>query len=203
MLTVEPYYTVEPGKILTCTDHSFVFCGQILQFSETVLQLGNRLKYYLSLRYGGHLLKTRFLTRAANSLFATFNDVGPAMLFYLFQSHCLALYGCVLWKLSSDSLRVLEVAFNICLRHIWYLPLRTHIGILHSCADLQSVYNMIYLRSQKFLSRTSSSSSSLVCAVFRESPVYTFAGLNLVYGGRYKRVYMCDDKYCAESFVHC
>ena len=61
---------------------------------------------------------------------------------------------------------------------------------------------MIYLRSQKFLSRTSSSSSSLVCAVFRESPVYTFAGLNLVYGGRYKRVYMCDDKYCAESFVH-
>ena len=48
MLKVEPYYTVEPGKILTCTDHSFVFCGQILQFSETVLQLGNRLKYYLS-----------------------------------------------------------------------------------------------------------------------------------------------------------
>ena len=35
-------------------------------------------------------------------------------------------------------------------------------------------------------------------AVFREYPVYTFAGLNLVYGARYKRVYTRDDKYCAD-----
>ena len=34
--------------------------------------------------------------------------------------------------------------------------------------------------------------------MFRDSPVYTFAGHNLVYGARYKRVYMRDDKYCAD-----
>ena len=37
-----------------------------------------------------------------------------------------------------------------------------------------------------------------MCAVFQDSPVYTSAGLNLVYGACYKRAYMCDDKYCAD-----
>ena len=90
-------------------------------------------------------------------------------------------------KLSCDSLRILEVAFNLCLRHIWSLSLQTHIEILHSCADLQSFYNMIHLHAQKFLNRTSSSSSLLMHAVFHDSPVYTFAGLNLVYGAHYKK----------------
>ena len=37
-----------------------------------------------------------------------------------------------------------------------------------------------------------------MCVVFQDSPVYTSAGLNLVYGACYKRAYMCDDKYCAD-----
>ena len=118
----------------------FSFCGSTLQFSPTVLHLGNKLSYDLC-DDQDILLKSRYLSRAANSLFSTFPKVGPIPLSYLFSSYCLALYGCELWNLSSPGLKAIEVTFNKCLRRIWGLPPRTHTGILHCCAGFQSIYN--------------------------------------------------------------
>ena len=109
----------------------FSFCGSTLQFSPTVLHLGNKLSYDLC-DDQDILLKSRYLSRAANSLFSTFPKVGPIPLSYLFSSYCLALYGCELWNLSSPGLKAIEVTFNKCLRRIWGLPPRTHTGILHA-----------------------------------------------------------------------
>ena len=131
-------------------DVCFNFFGQSLQFADSVLHLGNRLKYDLS-DTEDILLKTRYLIGAANNLFTTLGYVGPSLLSHLFQSHCLALYGCELWKLSSKSLRVLEVAFNNCLRRIWSLSANTHTSILHYCANMLSIYNLVFSRSAKFI----------------------------------------------------
>ena len=163
-----------------------------------MLHLGNRLKYDLS-DTEDILLKTRYLIGAANNLFTTLGYVGPSLLSHLFQSHCLALYGCELWKLSSKSLRVLEVAFNNCLRRIWSLSANTHTSILHYCANMLSIYNLVFSRSAKFIDRASNSSNLLVRAVFRDSSVlvYSFAGLNSVFGSQYLKLYHDDDKYCA------
>ena len=179
-------------------DVCFNFFGQSLQFADSVLHLGNRLKYDLS-DTEDILLKTRYLIGAANNLFTTLGYVGPSLLSHLFQSHCLALYGCELWKLSSKSLRVLEVAFNNCLRRIWSLPANTHTSILHYCANMLSIYNLVFSRSAKFIDRASNSSNLLVRAVFRDSSVlvYSFAGLNSVFGSQYLKIYHDDDKYCA------
>ena len=66
----------------------FSFCGSTLQFSPTVLHLGNKLSYDLC-DDQDILLKSRYLSRAVNSLFSTFPKVGPIPLSYLFSSYCL------------------------------------------------------------------------------------------------------------------
>ena len=86
--------------------------------------------------------------------------IHPACILHIKDSVCIELLGvlCTLPNFKNIGgaraplappflllcLRILEVAFNNCLRCIWSLPLQTHIGILHSCADLQSVYNTIH-----------------------------------------------------------
>ena len=77
-----------------------------LQLATSVVHLGNRLTSNLS-DDDDILLKTRYMSRAANSLFASFGNIGPVPLTYLFQSYCLVLYGCALWKLSCRSLKTL------------------------------------------------------------------------------------------------
>ena len=143
------------------------------------------------------LLKSRHLSRAANCLFTTFSFLSPSPLSYLFSSFCLSLYGCVLWKLSSPALRGLEVTFNNCLRRIWNLPRNTHTGILHCCAGLFSIFNTVFSRSSKFLSRAANSNNMLVQAVFHDPSIYTFAGFNLQHGRTFLKEYPYDDIYCA------
>ena len=181
----------------------FSFCGSTLQFSPTVLHLGNKLSYDLC-DDQDILLKSRYLSRAANSLFSTFPKVGPIPLSYLFSSYCLALYGCELWNLSSPGLKAIEVTFNKCLRRIWGLPPRTHTGILHCCAGFQSIYNTVFSRSHNFIQRAGRSNNSLVKAVFNDNLAYTFAGHNIFFGSSYRKNYSSDDQKCAgvlRSFI--
>ena len=99
---------------------------------------------------------------------------------YLFFSYCLALYGCALWKQSSHALKGLEVMLNNCLRRIWNLPPRTHTCILQCCTGIhvQSIYNIVFSRSHRFIGRSICSSNTLVRAVFSDNFAYTFAKYN-------------------------
>ena len=62
-----------------------------------------------------------------------------------------------------------------------------------------SIYNLVFSRSAKFIDRASNSSNLLVQDFFRDSSVlvYSFAGLNSVFGSQYLKIYHDDDKYCA------
>ena len=78
-------------------------------------------------------------------------------------------------------------------------PAQTHTGILHCCAGLQSLFNVVCARSCKFVQRSCKSLNPLVCAVFKESSflAYSFAGMNLQCGAKFLKVYTRDDKICA------
>ena len=189
---------------------NFFFCGSSLQFSSTVLHLGNKLKYNLC-DDEDIVLKSRYLSRAANSLFSTFPKIGPVPLTYLFSSYCLALYGCELWNLSSPGLRSLEVILNKCLRRIWRLPSTTHTCILHRCAGVQSIFNTVHSRFLNFIKNAKVSSNYLVRAIFSQDLAYTPAGLNSLCGYKFLKNYSTEDGLCAEvlrdfllsSFVSC
>ena len=64
------------------------------------------------------------------------------------------------------------MAFNNCLRRIWSLPANTHTSILHYCANMLSIYNLVFSRSAKFIDRDFNSSNLLV---FRDSSVLVYS----------------------------
>ena len=79
------------------------------------------------------------MVKKTNCLLASFPRVGPFILTRLFQSYCLSLYGSALWSLSCPALHLIEVAFNRVLGRIWRLPYRSHTGIVHLVANLDSL----------------------------------------------------------------
>ena len=70
-----------------------------------------------------------------NDLFTTFGYL------VLPSCHtCFSLRKDASWNSLASQLRVLEVAFNDCLRRIWSLPANTYTAILHYCANMLSIY---------------------------------------------------------------
>ena len=100
--------------------------------------------------------------KKANCLLATFPRVGPFILTRHFQSYCLSLYGSGLWSLSCPALQNIVVAFNKTLRRIWSLPACSHTCIVYLVANLRSLFNVIYRRSNSLLHAAAHCPSMLV-----------------------------------------
>jgi len=137
------------------------FCGQLLPFLDTVSHLGHLLHYDLNDTEDVNS-KLRDMVRKANCLLATFPRVSPFILTRLFQSYCLSLYGSGLWTLSYPALQNIEVAFNKILRRIWSLPACSHTRIVHLVANLRSLFNVIFCRSNSLLHAAAHCPSALV-----------------------------------------
>ena len=136
------------------------------------------------------------MVRKANCLLASFPRVGPLVLTRLLQSYCLSLFGSALWSLSCPALYCIEVAFNRILRKIWHLPPRSHTGIVHSVAKLESLYNLIFRRSTTFTSSASKCPSKLVQSVF-EFIILPLCGYNMMFGARHLKQYDPQYRLCA------
>ena len=102
-------------------------------------------------------------------LLASFPRIGPFILTRLFQPYCLSLYGSALWTLSCPALRLIEVTFNRVLRRIWRLPSRSHTGIVHLVANLDSLFNFVFRRSNSLRYAAAKCPSVLVQSVFLQS----------------------------------
>ena len=94
------------------------------------------------------------------------------------------LYGCVLWSLSSVSLKSLQIAINKILRKIWHLPRHSHTSIVLCVAKILYIHEIIFKRFTNFFQRCTNSDIPLVNCVFQDSSyfVYTSTGYNHMYG---------------------
>ncbi len=144
-------------------------------------------------------LKLRVMVRKANCLFASFPGVGPSTLTRLFQSYFLSLHGFSLRSLCSPALHNIEVAFSKILRKIWRLNYRSHTAIVHLVARLDSLFNVVYRRSNSLLFADSKSPSALVRAVFRDSAsvCYSCSGYNNLFGTSHLQIYDPHSQLCA------
>ena len=132
------------------TSPTFLFAGQSLQLLDRAchLAIGHILR--LDLSDTDVILRVQTdMCRRANCPLSTFYAANPVVKTTLFRSFCLSrsLYGSALWRLSSSSLRSLEVTFNNLLRKIWKLPRQCHTSILHCTSSLQSLFNVVVYRS--------------------------------------------------------
>ena len=81
----------------------------------------------------------RDMNRKVNSILCTFGSVDPFIKCFLVKSFCLSLYGCTLWKLSTSSLKLIEISLNKLLRKVWNLPYNSHTSIVHCVAQTSSI----------------------------------------------------------------
>jgi len=139
------------------------------------------------------------MVRKANCLLANFPRVGPFILTRLFQSYCLSLYGSGLWTLSCPALLNIEVAFNKILCRIWSLPARSHTRIVHLVANLCSLFNVIFRRSNSLLHAAAHCPSALVQTIFCDSSLFcfSFCGYNNMFGDRHLKQYFVEEHFCA------
>ena len=129
------------------------------------------------------------MCRRASCLLSSFYAANPAVKTLLFRSFCLSLHGSALWRVSSFSLRTLEVTFNNLLRRIWKLPRHCHTSILHCTSSLQSLFNVVICRSSMLCQKARATGIPLICDIFTGAPQfsYTTFGFNASDYNRYWR----------------
>ena len=186
----------------------FIFLGQTLSLSNSISHLGHILTYNLSDDDDDICAISKDMCRKANCLLHTFSCCDPFVKTRLFSSFCLSLYGASLWRSSSPQLRALDVSFNNILRKIWSLPRHSHTGIVHSVARLESIYNIVVIRSRSLLASARRSKCALISDLFSEcaQSAYTTLGYkNLFFFIRDARSdphfnkHLDDDIYCIST----
>ena len=177
----------------------FFFSGHLLEFSDTVTHLGHVL--HCSLDDGPDIKRaTLEMCKKANVVLSTFSACDPHVKTVLFSSHCLSLYGGVLWDISCNQIKSLEVAFNNILRRIWKLPRNCHTRILHKVARLDSVFNRLVSWSNRFSIKICQSKSALLRSTFSRFLTCTITpvGHNHYVGQKYQKIYFQEDVICAD-----
>ena len=175
------------------------FCGQLLEFCNSVCHLGHYLTYNLS---DGEdiVFRSHDFLKKGNLLFYNFKFCSPSTLTFLLRCFCLSLYGCALWRLDSKAITGIEVAFNKVLRRIWNLPFNSHTRIVHCTAHLFSIFNLISACSSSLLFSALSCSSFPIAFIFCTCSdlAYTTTGFNCLFGNKFKKNYYPEDCYCAD-----
>ena len=182
--------------------NAFKFLGHSLTFAYSVTHLGHTLHF--SLDDTADIVRvTSDMCRKANYLLHIFSPCDPIVKTKLVVSHCLSLYGSVLWSLKNKQLKSLEIAFNNILRKIWKLPRQCHTRILHLTANVQSLFNKIISMFSSFLSRALLLDSTLCNHVFLSSSLLSFTpvGYNEFYMQNFVKSYSNDDIICANSVL--
>ena len=91
------------------------FNGTVLCYLDYVTHLGHIITWDLS-DHMDTIRVIRDMNRKVNSILCTFGSVDPFIKCFLVKSFCLSLYGCTLWKLSTSSLKLIEISLNKLLR---------------------------------------------------------------------------------------
>ena len=163
-------------------------------FTDTVVHLGHTLSCDLS-NSEDIENKAKDFIRHANCLLANFRVCSPAVMSCSLQFYCTSFYGAALWRMACPELQLLETALNKILCRIWNLPYCSHRGLTHRLASMQSIYNLVFLRTAKLLRAARLCPSVLVQGAFSVAASFpwSFLGYNCCFGFRHVKVYCNSD----------
>jgi hypothetical protein len=136
-----------------------------------------------------------------NVLHNQFKFADEDVMYSLFKTHCLSLYGCQLWDLSSSVMEKFAIAWRKCVRRLYNIPLQSHCDLLpYICKDTP-ITVQLHSRFLKFFVSLWYSSNAIVSTCSKvcmhKSQSRVSASLNHVCS-KYK---LC--KYNPELFINC
>ena len=163
----------------------------------------NPIEYVDSFVHLGHVITSQFVDNddilkrrndfvgQVNNVLCFFSKLKSSVIYKLFQSYCMSLYGCELWLLSNTHIiEDLCVSWWKSLRRVWRLPYKTHCYLLPLLSDCLALEDEICGRSLNFICDCLCNSSRLVNAI---------ANFGILYG-RYDSPLGHNAYFCANKF---
>ncbi len=131
-----------------------------------------------------------------NNVLCFFSKLKSCIIYRLFQSYCMSMYGCELWVLSNKHISELCVAWRKSLRRVWRLPNTTHCYLLPLLSQCLPLEDEICKRSLNFIRDCLCNSSGLVSAIANYGVFYgrynSFLGHNALFCVNKYNVNICD-----------
>ena len=106
-----------------------------------------------------------------NMVNAHFNHVNPDVLYNVFKTYCMPLYGSQLWDHSKHNIDKFYVAWRKKIRKIFGLPYQTHCALLPYICDDSRVENQLYSRIVTFC-RALEKSKNMITNICFELAMY-------------------------------
>ena len=113
---------------------------------------------------------TRSISKACNEMYAKFNLLyrqfdmcSSDVLYTLFNSYCMSLYGSQLWNYENKAMmNPLYVAWRKCVRRIYNIPYNTHCKLLPLICQDSAIQIKLYKRFLRFLVNAKKSHNSIL-----------------------------------------
>lgn len=131
-----------------------------------------------------------------NNVLCFFSKLKSSIIYKLFHSYCMSMYGCELWLLSNTHIQDLCAMWRKSLRRVWRLPNTTHCYLLPLLSQCLSLEDEISKRSLNFIRECLCNSSRLVSAIANYGIYHgrynSFLGHNALFCARKCNVNLCD-----------
>ena len=121
-----------------------------------------------------------------NAIITQFKPVSWKSKVELFNSQCLPLYGCHLWRLDDKSVDKLCTTWKVCCRRLLRLNPRTRSNLIPHLMETAHIYDIIMYRMINFILAGVNHNDNVINNFFRNcllsNTSYTFTNLNKIIG---------------------
>ena len=177
LLSVASKFAKEYNVVFNAKKTKYVYFGNVKNVGtinfEGVKIVNSKTENHLGNIVGPHcnldnIIKSkRDLIIRNNEVFQRFKFVKHNVLYYLFKTYCMSLYGCQLWDVSGNDIKIFYVAWRKSIRMLFKLPYKTHCNILHEiCCDVPIDFQ-VHKRIIKFINNIALSNNTCINIAYR------------------------------------
>ncbi len=162
MLTICTEYASEYGVLFNPVKSKFILCqGKIDIHIPNITFMGkpiervpwdNHLGYPVGSISDAQLMNDvirNFMSRV-NMVKSHFKLLPPDIIYNMFKTYCMPLYGCPLWNYTSKYISKFYTAWRKAVRYILNIPYTTHCDMLPFICDDVPIYEQLYSRFSRF-----------------------------------------------------
>ncbi len=142
-----------------------------------------------------------FMTKV-NMVKSHFKHLPPKVMYYLFKTYCMPLYGGPLWDYGSKQVERFYTAWRKAVRYILAIPYRTHGNLLHLLCDDIPVRDQLYKRFVRFFNSLTVSNNHVtrMCASLAINGSNSWVGNNVTVCAEYFSMSRYDLDVCKCDF---
>ena len=149
-----------------------------------IMLCGNRIKNVINEKHLGHYFSSTYnqtfnlinienvirdMKVRTNTIVTQFRPISWKSKTIIFNSQCLSLYGCQLWRLDDPKIDELCTTWKVCCRRLLNLSQRTRSRFIHHIMDTPPILDIIMYRMLNFFITGLASEDTLISNIFKNT----------------------------------